>query len=97
MVVGMVREKVKGDLRGIEAVDRIAKSGSVESMRMTDRLDATNIANAEELLVVWAVAVAVCLLETRGAEGGAERMAAKIAIGGRSLIDERWRSGRTRG
>lgn len=59
MVVGMVRERVKGDLRGTEAVDRIARSESVESMRMTDRLDATNIANGGEVVVVVVEAVAV--------------------------------------
>ncbi len=55
----MVRERVKGDQRGTEAVDRIARSESAESMRMTGRLDATNIANAGEVVVVEAVAVAV--------------------------------------
>ncbi len=61
MVVEMVRERVKGDQRGTEAVDRIARSESAESMRMTGRLDATNIANAGEVVVVEAVAVAVAV------------------------------------
>lgn len=52
----MVHETVRGDLLDTEAVDHIARSESVESTRMTDCLDATNIANSGEVV---AVAVAV--------------------------------------
>jgi len=94
VVVEMVHETMRGDLLDTEAVDRIARSESVESMRMTDCLDVTNIANAREVV---AVAVAVYLPETRGAEGGVERMVARIAIGGWNQIEETWKSGITRG